>query len=494
MASVFTDDAEITRVNDLAKTAKHDVPVDLVLTPPCEFCSVFPAAGKTASFVFKAKKGDVFWTEVVSHRLGQTSDPALVLEKIEGQGAEAKADFVADAPDTDMSASAAGFNLDRRDGALRLEAKDDGAYRVKLRDLFNTAPSSPRLPYRLSIRRETPDFRLVVVPDQPPRQRPPTSTYLLPPTLRRGGVASLRVFVARQDDFAGEVELKAQGLPPGVTCPGAVLGAGDESASLTFLADDNAAPGSGFVQVTGSALVEGKPVTRSALWKSCVWTVNDTRFDSFQCRLVNGIALGVIADEAPVLIDPQVSGVLEVKPDEKLKLDLKVTRRGGYNEPMKVIPEMLGEPDKSVAVQLDIPAKAESATVEIDLCEFNASRVRHFVLCGRADRVKYRKNAEEIPAAESDVKRLTAQAATAAEAAARALAAFSTAKEAPKDERDRLDAAAKDAQQKAKICDQEKSAVEKRAKDLEKGAEPKDMTFVVWSMPVQLLVKSEVKK
>jgi len=480
MAGAFTDDAEIGRINGEAVKHLNDAtPHELPLAPPCEYISVFPAGGKPATFTFNAKKGDVWWIDVLSHRLGHATAPALVLERIEKQAdGTMKGAFISEGVAADPSSSATGFNLEIRDCALRFEAKNDALCRVKLRDGFNTSPNSPRLPFRLAIRRETPDFRLIAVPDQPPRARAPTSAYLLPPTLRRGGIASLRVFVRRQDGFAGEITLKADGLPPGVTCPGAILGNGDESTSLTFLADEKAAPWAGFVRIFGTARIKDGDVQHEARAGGLVRTVNDTRQDSFQCRLVDGIALAVIADEAPVLLDPQVDGAIEAKPGDKIKFDVKVVRRGGYEQPLKLRPFVLGDPEKSAAIQLDAPAKADKATIEINLASLNVKPGWHtFVLTGPADRVKYKKNADEIPAAEAEVKRLAEEAAKASAAAKGATGE-----------------AAKDATQKVKAAEQAKAAAEKRAKDLAKQAEPKDMTFPLWSKPVKILIKEETKK
>jgi len=46
--------------------------------------------------------------------------------------------------------------------------EENGTYRIQVRDLFNISQADPRLVYRLSIRKETPDFRLVAVAQPPP--------------------------------------------------------------------------------------------------------------------------------------------------------------------------------------------------------------------------------------------------------------------------------------------------------------------------------------
>jgi len=53
------------------------------------------------------------------------------------------------------------FNTTTRDPSWRFEVKEDGIYRVRVSDLFNRYENNPRFVYRLSLRRESPDFRLV---------------------------------------------------------------------------------------------------------------------------------------------------------------------------------------------------------------------------------------------------------------------------------------------------------------------------------------------
>ncbi len=59
-----------------------------------------------------------------------------------------------------------------RDCALRLAAKEDGNYSVRVRDLFCNSPSKPRHPFEITLRRESADFELLaVVPSAPKAPR-----------------------------------------------------------------------------------------------------------------------------------------------------------------------------------------------------------------------------------------------------------------------------------------------------------------------------------
>lgn len=406
MPTVQLTKVERDRINKVAAELGDVFPHDLVLPAPLElpfeFIALFPPGGQAATFLFSAKAHEVLWIDVWSHRLGHATDVSLVVDKIQSSvDGKLIPVFVAEASDMEHSASATGFDLDSRDGTLRFEASEDGLYRISLRDGFNTSLDSPRLPYRLCIRTTSPNFELIAVPDQGPRSRPlPISAYLLPPTLRRGGVASIRVFVKRQDDFSGDITLDAEGLPEGVVCLGAVLGNGDECASLTFYASEDAQPWSGWVGIQGKAILERQEITRIARTGTPIWNVKDTRQDRFQARRTHAIGLSVVADEAPMLLEPEIAGMIEAKPKDKISLKLKVTRRGGYDGIVSVRPFVLGDQDKSVRSDHSIPKGVDSVSIELDLSKFDVKPGEHsFVIHGYADKYKYVKNVELDPSA-----------------------------------------------------------------------------------------------
>ncbi|MBU6173250.1 MAG: hypothetical protein KGQ60_05565 [Planctomycetes bacterium] len=367
-------------------------PVDL----PLDHKGIFPAGGQRVQFLFQAKEKETYWIEVFSHRLGHATDATLVLEQLENlPGKQESYQFLMEAPDIEYSASAVGFGLDSRDGRMRFVAPADGHYRLTLRDAFNTTEKSPRLPYRLVVRRPGPDFELIAVPDQGPRNRPlPTSVSLLPPTLRRGGVTSIRVFVERLDDFAGNIDLMADGLPEGVQCLGATLGPGDECASLTLYAAENAKPWAGAIRVLGKAIQDGREITRIAQGVTPIWSVKDIRQDLFRARRTDAIGLAVIDEEAPILLEPMQADI-EVGMKDTISIKMKVIRRGGYDQIVNVRPFVLGDQEKSVRSDHVIPKDASEVTWELDLAKFDTQPGKHsFVFHGFADKAKYTKSVD----------------------------------------------------------------------------------------------------
>lgn len=391
---------ELVEMDEFAKQ-KHKTAMDgsEVIEPvdlPLEHKGIFPAGGQPVRFLFQAKAREIYWIEVFSHRLGHATDATLVLEQLENiPGKQESYQFLMEATDIEYSASAVGFGLDSRDGRIRFVAPADGHYRLTLRDAFNTTEKSPQLPYRLVVRRPRPDFELIAVPDQGPRNRPlPTSVSLLPPTLRRGGVTSIRVFVERLDDFGGNIDLMADGLPEGVQCLGATLGPGDECASLTVYAAENAKPWAGTIRIQGRAVQDGAEITRIARSVTPIWSVKDIRQDLFRARRTDAIGLAVIDEEAPMLLEPSQTN-LEARMKDTISIKMKVIRRGDYDQIVNVRPFVLGDQEKSVRSDHVVPKDASEVTWELDLTKFDVQPGKHsFVFHGFADKAKHTKSVD----------------------------------------------------------------------------------------------------
>ena len=183
---------------------------------PCEIDGDFSCGNETHWFTFDARKGDVWWIEVLSHRLGMRTNPTILVKR----GDEDLAAVMG----TDAGAGPKRFNTGSNDPAWRFEAKEDGAYRVGVADLFGgAAPAAnsfydPRKAFRLSIHKEKPDFRLAAFFEPPPEKADDRIAVPNAALVRAGGVAAIRVVAFRRDNFSGDIELSAEGLPAGVSC------------------------------------------------------------------------------------------------------------------------------------------------------------------------------------------------------------------------------------------------------------------------------------
>ncbi|MBL9127081.1 MAG: hypothetical protein JNL97_05520, partial [Verrucomicrobiales bacterium] len=156
---------------------------------PCEFSGAFPRRGESSGVEFEAKKDAVYWIEVFADRLGFNTDAHVIVRRVrrDKEGKETVQDL-ADFADLETNLGGREFDTSSRDAAGRWQVPEDGTYRVSVRDLLRGSDSSPRLPYRLQIRPETPDYRLACYPQPPPRRDDnDRQIHLWTPTLRRGG-------------------------------------------------------------------------------------------------------------------------------------------------------------------------------------------------------------------------------------------------------------------------------------------------------------------
>ena len=66
---------------------------------PCDVAGSFFPAADVDLFEFAAKKGDVWWVEVASERLGRPTDPAILVQHVAGSGTNEKLTDVAEFSD-----------------------------------------------------------------------------------------------------------------------------------------------------------------------------------------------------------------------------------------------------------------------------------------------------------------------------------------------------------------------------------------------------------
>ena len=234
------------------------------LAPPVELTGQFQARGDVDLYQFDAKAGEVFWIETFGQRSGSRADPVLIVDQVKknDKGEETLTRITA-VDDTATNIGGVLFNTITDDPVFRFAAPAEGTFRITLRDRALESNGNPSLVYRLSIRRETPDFRLVALPPFPttdPNQL--ASTWDL--GLRKGDNAQLTVMAFRRDGFNGVIDITVQGLPEGVTCPGASIGPGQVSAALVFSATEQAAEWQGPIRIQGKARIDDAALVKAA--------------------------------------------------------------------------------------------------------------------------------------------------------------------------------------------------------------------------------------
>ena len=356
------------------------------LTAPCEIAGQFYPANDRDVFTFDAKKGEVYVLEVISDRLGAGSNPFILIQRDKGEPQE-----VYRSPD---DAGGKRFSTVCNDPVGRVEIKEDGTYRVQVRDAFGTIRSSPRSIYRLIVRKETPDFRLLALAEPQPagtetRKAPPRSLVL-----RLGETCPIRVVAFRRDGFAGDIELIAEDLPAGVTFVPAKIPAGKNDALLLLTATDTAAAWTGPIRVIGKAKCGDAETVRAARGGAVIWPAADYNAEPVSARLTRDFLMCVAGGTpAPFTVEAAEEKTWEVAVGGKVEIPLKITRRGEFTEPLKL--KAFGAPEIEKAKETDADGKATTATATIDLTTAKVPAGAH-VIHFRAD-TKGKFNEKETP-------------------------------------------------------------------------------------------------
>jgi hypothetical protein len=313
--------------NDTAETAQ-------TVTAPCEFVGQFYPQRDTDWVQFEGKKGDVYYIEFFSHRLGTNVDARLVVQRVtkNDKGEETVSNVAnVDDPSDRNGKFGSDFDISTDDPSYRLTCSNDAMYRIMLRDQFGGSRVDPRAIYRLVIRPAQPDFRLIVV-SQPVTT--PVNANLVRVggiTIRQGGTTAVKVTVQRQDGFDSEIEITAEGLPAGVSTRGVLLGATQTTATLIFEASEDAADAMANFRVLGKAKLGEAEVTRVARSGSVVWGTSNRLQNPPNFRLAHDLTMAVIGQEvAPAYAEAGENKVWETSRGGKLEIPVTVKRRRNF--------------------------------------------------------------------------------------------------------------------------------------------------------------------
>ncbi|MBI3851645.1 MAG: hypothetical protein HY298_15415 [Verrucomicrobia bacterium] len=377
------------------------------ISPPCEVVGQLYPQGDRDWVTFDAKKGDVYWVEVFSQRLGLPTDPFALIQRVsKNDKGEEQVSDVKELYDTDSNIGGAEYKTATRDPSGRFEAEENGTYRLEVRDLFNRFQPDPRLVYRLSIRKEAPDFRLLVVPQAPPSPNKDAKEALLwTPLLRRGETMPIKVMAFRRDNFNGDIELKVEGLQAGVTANEAKIEKDKSSGMLMLTATENAAGWVGPIKLVGKAKTGDAEVLREARGATVNWTVTDYNIDAIQSRLTRDFVLAVSGVEAaPISIEAGENKLWETSEAGKLTIPLKVIRRADFNATLKL--KAAGIPALDKLKEIEVNGKATNATIELDLNQYKIPPGTHSFHLQTQTPGKYRNNPEAAKAAEEALKQI----------------------------------------------------------------------------------------
>ncbi len=460
---------------------------------PCTISGRFYPAADVDVFQFEAKKGEKWWIEIASSRLGLSTDPSIVVQKVEGAGAEEKLTDVLQLTDipSPIKVSSNGYAFDgpcynsgSADALGKLEIPEDGTYRVQVTDLFGGTRNDPQNEYRLSIRKATPDFAVVAWATHMQLRNGDRNALSKPISLRRGASMPLDVVVFRRDGFDGEIEFSFDNLPEGVTATGLKIPAGKSNGTVIFTATDDAPRGFSRATLTALSTLNGETITRPVELASMAWPVPDHWRENPAPRLLTDAPVSVSESEAaPVSIAAVEDRVYEAKAGEKISIPLKLVRRcefSGKNLAFKTFGAGF-ERTPSFDVSLD----ADTAEAVIDLAALKTKPGDYQIAFYGGAVAKYSYCSEMKASIEAELEEAKKGL---ADLQAQEQAANEQLKTAAEDARPEIEKSLAALKASRTASEAEIKAIEKRLQDATRKAAPKDIVDIVVTPPIKVRV------
>jgi hypothetical protein len=371
-------------------------------------------------YSFTAKRGEQLWIEVTSQLLGLPTDPNLLVQwavrnatntgpLLDTKGTQVFQDVM----NTDDQTRTWDNLADPRrkissgDPALLFTAPADGGFRVLVQDLCGSAQGDPRLFYLLTIRHPQPDFGLVVFTPMPDT----TVDVNFPggALVRRNADTPLEVIAFRREGFAGEIQLSAADLPPGVTALSpAVIPKWDDAGAIVLHGSADAPPVlSAPIRVFGRARSpDGEEVVRYAQAMESVGRPEDSNPKPAP-RAVRQFVLGV-RDDAPASIviepAPPPAGGYRVPRGGSVHIPTRVTRTSEAKNDLQFV----GVGGLPGVINPSIPFCPENTDkLNVDVTAEPSAQAGNMMLMLRESaRIKYTTNPDAAALAVEDRRRI----------------------------------------------------------------------------------------
>jgi len=464
------------------------------ITLPCDISGSFATAADVDMFEFDAKKGEEWWVEVASERLGLPTDPTILVQHVAMNGDKEVLTDVAELTDipSPVKVSSNGYaydgppyNAGSSDILGKLTIAQDGRHRLQITDLFGGTRNDPRNIYRLVIRKAAPDFAVVGWALHMELRNGDRNALSKPLALRGGSTMALEVVAVRRDGFQGPIELTMENLPAGVRAQGLTIPAGKLRGTLVISADQDAPRALASATFTAKADINGTAVTHPCSLGTMAWPIPDSWGEIPYPRLSMDIPVSVSGvDRTPITIAPETREPIEVVAGTKLTIPLVQTRRSEFSGAAMSV-RAFGEGFEA-APGFDLPLTADKSQAVFDLAALKTAPGDYRIALYGSAVAKYRHHPEAVQAAEllkakaeADLKAAEAEAAKLTEAA----------KAAPAEQKMEADKAAEAAAAKQKAAAAALAAADQKLKTATATAQPKDIVDIVVSEPIAIRVK-----
>ncbi|MDB5387975.1 MAG: hypothetical protein JWM11_3621 [Planctomycetaceae bacterium] len=229
----------------------HSAQSAQVVSVPCEVSGQLVAGDECDWFSIQAQRGEVLYLEAFGQRIHSPVDLQLSVARRANSSTQNSKNHAIPVDveelvqfNDEVRNIGGHFPTNHLDPAGRWVCPADGQYLITVRNLIGGLHTDSRRTYRLSVRREEPDFQLVAVPH---------ADHLAGLNVRRGGREILDLLAFRRRGFDGAIRVSARDLPLGVDCPDVWLGPGVERTNVVVSADLNSKIVSGELHLVGTS-------------------------------------------------------------------------------------------------------------------------------------------------------------------------------------------------------------------------------------------------
>lgn len=310
--------------------------------------------GDTDEFCFDGKKGDKVVVEVNARRLESPLDSIITITDEAGKVL---------AGNDDCEDKGAGLTTHHADSCLIQELAGDGKYFVSIGDTQGKGGES--YSYRLRISQPQPDFALRVVP----------ATV----SLKLSGMTPVTVYALRKDGFKGKIALSIDNAPKGCTLNPSFIPENADKARLTIVAGKKMEPGIYSPVITGSAQVQGRTVSHTAVPAEDLMQAFAYRHLVPSQELVMNVIKG---GSGSLTLDIPEGRPLLIPEGGSVKVTVKINDKKPFNGKIKIA---LDDPPKGISVDDVTPpdgSRETEVTFRADDDEVKAGSTGTIILHG----------------------------------------------------------------------------------------------------------------
>lgn len=278
-----------------------------------DFEGTLERKSEQAWFALTAKRGESFWIEAFGERIGSPVDLRIGIFDPAGTTELSSFSDVPDSPETSLP-------VGHSDPVGRWVAPADGRYLIAVKNIGGGPETDPRRLYRLSVRREEHDFRVVAAP---------TGTAPASLNVPGGGRLAFEVVAVRRRGFEGPIRVFAENLPSGVECPDVWIGPEAERAIMVISADRDTLPRFESLTLASEAQGIGRRPVAAASFVRNVSPVAEARLVQKLTYSVAGVSPVKIDADAHRTIQHQLYGTLPAihMPGGVVDVAVRVDRR-----------------------------------------------------------------------------------------------------------------------------------------------------------------------